>query len=85
MSIPTDLKWIDLTDEQQQLMRMAFPGEAFTLGTWEERRVRAAEELIRAGLLTGGGLHERSDRNRIYWITLAGRVFVRAAREMGEE
>ena len=85
MSIATDLKWADLTDEQRRLMNIAFPGESFSLGTWEEHRVRAAGELVRVGLLAGGGLHERHDRQRLYWITLAGRTFVRQAREAGEE
>jgi len=85
MSIPTDLKWTDLTDEQRRLMNIAFPGESFSLGTWEEHSVRAAGELVRVGLLAGGGLHERHDRQHFYWITLAGRTFVRQAREAGEE
>lgn len=71
--------WDALSETQQQIIRATQSTYGTTVGTWEEPRMREAEELVESGYLSRGQMHNRS---RYYYITTKGRLLLQAARKV---
>lgn len=69
----TTISWEALTPAQQAILKQGQAGHAFTIGDWEEERRRQADELVRAGLLTDGGLDRFNGHHRSYSVNISGR------------
>lgn len=70
------ITWDTLTDLQQIVLKQGETGHAFTIGVWEEDRLRAASLLVEAGLLIYGGVDRFNGRTHSYSVTVVGRAII---------
>lgn len=67
----------DLTPRHLRLLRAGCSEYGMSVMTHEETELRAAGDLVAAGLMADDGLLERNYRHRGFHTTLAGRALLR--------
>lgn len=67
----------DLTPRHLRLLRAGCSEYGTSVMTHEEMELRAAGDLVAAGLMVDDGLLERNYRCRGFHTTIAGRAFLR--------
>lgn len=81
MNTNMTITWESLNPTQQAIMESGKDGHAFTIGSWEEDKLRQAGQLAQAGLLTYGGVDRFNGRSHFYSVTITGQTLMQQRRQ----